>query len=97
MAYFLPARALYARHGFVECGPFGDYREDPNSVFMTVDARACHRDGGCRRNAAIRALTKGLAPSSPPPPATCPQTEGIGTSSTREMSFASARASDTGK
>lgn len=33
--YFLPARALYARHGFVECGPFGDYREDPNSVFMT--------------------------------------------------------------
>ncbi len=34
--YFLPARALYARHGFVECGPFGDYREDPNSVFMTL-------------------------------------------------------------
>ena len=33
--YFLPARALYARHGFVECGPFGEYREDPNSVFMT--------------------------------------------------------------
>jgi putative acetyltransferase len=35
-AYFAPARALYARHGFVECGPFGDYREDPNSVFMTL-------------------------------------------------------------
>ena len=34
--YFIPARALYARHGFVECGPFGDYREDPNSVFMTL-------------------------------------------------------------
>ena len=34
--YFAPARALYARHGFVECGPFGDYREDPNSVFMTI-------------------------------------------------------------
>jgi putative acetyltransferase len=34
--YFMPARALYARHGFVECGPFGEYREDPNSVFMTV-------------------------------------------------------------
>ena len=33
--YFLPARALYARHGFVECAPFGDYRPDPNSVFMT--------------------------------------------------------------
>lgn len=34
--YFAPARALYARHGFVECGPFGGYREDPNSVFMTL-------------------------------------------------------------
>ena len=34
--YFAPARALYARHGFVECPPFGEYREDPNSVFMTV-------------------------------------------------------------
>jgi putative acetyltransferase len=37
--YFLPARALYARHGFVECGPFGDYRPDPNSVFMTLPLR----------------------------------------------------------
>ena len=35
--YFAPARALYGRHGFVECPPFGDYREDPNSVFMTLD------------------------------------------------------------
>jgi putative acetyltransferase len=35
-AYFAPARALYERHGFVECAPFGEYREDPNSVFMTV-------------------------------------------------------------
>jgi putative acetyltransferase len=34
--YFEPARALYARHGFVECAPFGEYREDPNSVFMTL-------------------------------------------------------------
>jgi len=33
--YFAPARALYARHGFVECGPFGEYRMDRNSVFMT--------------------------------------------------------------
>ena len=37
--YFLPARAMYARHGFVECGPFGDYVEDPNSVFMTIEMR----------------------------------------------------------
>ena len=35
-AYFAPARALYARHGFVECPPFGDYLPDPHSVFMTL-------------------------------------------------------------
>lgn len=34
-AEFLPARRLYAAHQFVECGPFGDYAEDPFSVFMT--------------------------------------------------------------
>ncbi|MFT3814425.1 MAG: GNAT family N-acetyltransferase [Acidovorax sp.] len=33
--FFAPARALYAQHGFEECGPFGDYRSDPNSCFMT--------------------------------------------------------------
>ena len=36
-AYFAPARALYARHGFVECAPFGNYREDANSIFMTLE------------------------------------------------------------
>jgi putative acetyltransferase len=35
MAAFAPARALYARFGFVACAPFGDYRDDPNSVCMT--------------------------------------------------------------
>lgn len=35
--FFAPARALYARHGFAECRPFGDYRSDPNSVFMTLE------------------------------------------------------------
>ena len=34
--YFAPARELYARHGFVECEPFGDYVPDRNSVFMTL-------------------------------------------------------------
>jgi putative acetyltransferase len=34
--YFEPARAFYASCGFVECGPFGDYASDPNSVFMTL-------------------------------------------------------------
>ena len=33
--FFVPARALYARNGFTDCAPFGDYRPDPNSVFMT--------------------------------------------------------------
>ena len=32
---FAPARALYARFGFEPCGPFADYIDDPNSVFMT--------------------------------------------------------------
>ena len=34
--YFDPARALYASFGFVECEPFGEYQEDPNSAFMTL-------------------------------------------------------------
>jgi putative acetyltransferase len=34
--YFAPARAFYQRHGFAECPPFGDYGDDPNSVFMTL-------------------------------------------------------------
>ena len=35
-AYFGPARALYRKHGFVECEPFADYVPDPNSIFMTL-------------------------------------------------------------
>ena len=34
-AMFEPARVLYARAGFEECGPFEGYVLDPNSVFMT--------------------------------------------------------------
>ena len=37
--YFKPAHALYGRHGFVECGPFGQYRLDRNSRFMTLELR----------------------------------------------------------
>jgi putative acetyltransferase len=33
--FFAPARALYAKHGFAECGPFEGYKLDPNSTFMT--------------------------------------------------------------
>lgn len=35
--HFAPARRLYARHGFVLCGAFEGYRDDPNSAFMTLD------------------------------------------------------------
>jgi putative acetyltransferase len=31
---FAPARALYTRYGFEYRGPFADYTDDPNSVFM---------------------------------------------------------------
>ncbi|NDK32668.1 GNAT family N-acetyltransferase [Nesterenkonia haasae] len=37
--FFHPARSLYAAHGFTTCPPFGDYTEDPNSVFMTLPLR----------------------------------------------------------
>ena len=35
--YFEPAVALYKAHGFEECEPFGDYKPDPNSVFLTLN------------------------------------------------------------
>ena len=41
--FFLPARRLYAKAGFRECGPFGDYRLDPNSVFMTLELEPSER------------------------------------------------------
>ncbi|GHC23388.1 putative N-acetyltransferase YsnE [Kushneria pakistanensis] len=34
-AAFAPAQRLYERFGFETCPPFGDYREDPYSLFMT--------------------------------------------------------------
>ncbi|WP_066724144.1 GNAT family N-acetyltransferase [Sphingomonas pituitosa] len=33
---FEPAIRLYTRYGFVPCPPFGDYREDPHSRFLTL-------------------------------------------------------------
>jgi putative acetyltransferase len=58
--YFAPARRLYARHGFAECGPFGSYVLDPNSVFMTLELpahqppppSAQHPDGQAAQQAA---------------------------------------------
>ena len=34
--YFAPARSLYRKFGFTDCGPFGQYELDPNSHFMTL-------------------------------------------------------------
>jgi putative acetyltransferase len=36
VAAFEPAHRLYESAGFVRTGPFGDYVEDVNSVFMTL-------------------------------------------------------------
>ncbi|MGQ4485688.1 GNAT family N-acetyltransferase [Streptomyces sp. 372A] len=33
--FFAPARALYEKFEFTYCAPFADYKEDPNSAFMT--------------------------------------------------------------
>lgn len=35
-ADFAAARGMYARAGFAECPPFGDYVLDPHSIFMTL-------------------------------------------------------------
>lgn len=37
---FEPARKLYESFGFRYCGPFGNYRADPNSSFMTLELAA---------------------------------------------------------
>ena len=37
MQAFEPARQLYGQSGFTFCGPFAEYVEDPNSVFMTKE------------------------------------------------------------
>lgn len=36
MDFFRPARALYAKAGFVECEPYGRHVLDPNTVYLTL-------------------------------------------------------------
>jgi putative acetyltransferase len=36
-AGFLPAQKLYEGFGFKTCGPFGDYKLDPHSLYMSLD------------------------------------------------------------
>lgn len=40
MEYFGAARRLYATHGFVECGAFGDYPSSTSNQFMTRALKA---------------------------------------------------------
>ena len=40
MEFFAPARKMYERFGFRECGPFGAYQLDPYSVFMSREVGA---------------------------------------------------------
>jgi putative acetyltransferase len=37
MAGFAPARALYTRAGFTECGPFGGYQPSAYSTFLSLE------------------------------------------------------------
>ena len=37
---FAAADALYRKFGFKDCGPFGSYRNDPFSRFMTLELEA---------------------------------------------------------
>jgi putative acetyltransferase len=39
MAAFAPARRLYESFGFTYCEPFGNYKADPNSLFMTKELK----------------------------------------------------------
>jgi putative acetyltransferase len=62
MPFFAPARALYIAPGFEPCTPFGDYRENPNSVFMTrvwfPRARPRRRPGSAQAHRAERASAR---------------------------------------
>jgi putative acetyltransferase len=37
MEAFKPAQRLYESFGFTFCAPFADYRDDPNSVYLTLE------------------------------------------------------------
>ena len=35
--FFLPARNLFSKFGFIECPPFAHYKEDSNSCYYTLN------------------------------------------------------------
>lgn len=36
MSFFDPARKFYEKFGFQSCAPFGEYAENPYSMFMSL-------------------------------------------------------------
>ena len=34
--FFIPARKLFKKTGFTECGPFAHYKKDVNSIYLTM-------------------------------------------------------------
>lgn len=52
---FLPAQTLYRSAGFTVCDPFGPYRENGNSVFMSLPLQRPQRDPALRAVAEFQA------------------------------------------
>lgn len=59
---FRPARRLYESFGFVSCGPFGDYTEDPYSAFMTLRIQTTAQSMRAQRNQGNPATTASFHP-----------------------------------
>ncbi|WP_163543575.1 GNAT family N-acetyltransferase [Occultella kanbiaonis] len=70
--FFAPARSLYTRHGFAPCGPFGSYREDPNSVFMTLELAARPDPGAVPGRATVGSCASKPLPATSPPSSSTP-------------------------
>jgi len=49
MEFFAAARRLYEANGFKPCAPFGNYKPDPNSVFMTKEIGELAPNSSSRR------------------------------------------------
>ena len=59
MPFFAPARRLYERCGFAPCGPFGAYKPDPNSVFLTMELVQEVAGSKCQEALDVQAPTHG--------------------------------------
>ncbi len=57
---FIPAQTLYERFGFMRCGRFADYGDDPNSVFMTLRLREMQGAEGALAQSPVATPTRGV-------------------------------------